>query len=174
MHIHSCQTRSKQDRHPYRYMSVRNPCILVQVAYQSGNFPRGRFNIAAVRSQVRPPHLTGRSWAQKDEKEMAGRESFYICKRKTVNQLWVTALWSHTGNVISRHSLPPPAERQEMKVRDRMVLLTGSRIIALEIMSVWHMHTHYVSISFNIVTSNEGRDCRWTAAIHSSLHPSCG
>lgn len=37
---------------------------------------------------ITSPHLT-ESWslAQKDAEEMADRESFYICTRKTVNQL---------------------------------------------------------------------------------------
>ncbi len=143
MHIHGCLTRSKEDSHPYRYMSVRNPCILVQVSYQSGNFPRGRVLITLqweleLKSGLLSPQLTGScSRAQKDEKEMAGRESFYICKRKTVNQLWVTAWWSRTGNVISSLTATPQQKGRKWKDReseDRRVLLTGSMIIALEMM----------------------------------------
>lgn len=66
------------------------------------------------------------------------------------------------------HSHPQQKGRKwkDREVGGRMVLLTESRIIALQTMSVWHiMHTHYVSISSNNVANDDRIYCRWTAAI---------
>lgn len=150
MHMHGCLTRSKEDSHPHRYMSVRNPCILVQVA-----FPRGRVLITRQWEL-----LTWQGVAlelKRTRKKWRGEKvSIFESVKQWIN--CESVLCEVMLEMSSRHSLSPTPSRKAGnertgKVRDRMVLLTGSRIIALEIMSVWHMHAHYVRTSFKLQLS---------------------
>ena len=94
-----------------------------------------------------------------------------MCKRRAVSQEWVTAIQNQLRNVISRQppGLPPPAEGQEMKIKEGERTLKFKMLVSVFLcVTCWMTsrqlsgnHTHNFTHKIYLFRPNWEHECKY-------------